>query len=75
MLCSFDSSTVLVLCCIDFGGGSSIKEQEIVRKEMGLEWMLRPAERTDKRPVVTVNSQPEEPHDQEVCHFINLACL
>ncbi|KAJ0034051.1 hypothetical protein Pint_24660 [Pistacia integerrima] len=49
----------------DYGGGSSIKEKEIVRKEMGLEWMLRPAERTDRRPAVTVNSQPDKPPAEE----------
>lgn len=78
MFYSFPVILFIWLYCVDYGGGSSIKEKEIVRKEMGLEWMLRPAERTDRRPAVTVNSEPDEPPAVEVCHFqrcINFTCL
>ncbi|WCJ34893.1 CwfJ-like family protein [Euphorbia peplus] len=34
---------------------------EIRRKEMGLDWMLRPAERTDRGPGVQSDDKPEEP--------------
>ncbi|KAL5781843.1 hypothetical protein ACOSP7_006872 [Xanthoceras sorbifolium] len=44
---------------------NSLKEKEIVRKEMGLEWMLRPAERADRRPSVSVDNQPEETPAEE----------
>ena len=41
----------------------SLKEKEIERKEMGLEWMLRV--KPDKKPSVLVE-QPEEPPTEEV---------
>ncbi|KAK1569187.1 hypothetical protein Q3G72_033611 [Acer saccharum] len=44
---------------------NSFKEKEVVRKEMGLEWMLRPAERADRRPLVSVDNQPEETPAEE----------
>ncbi|KAK3190252.1 hypothetical protein Dsin_029813 [Dipteronia sinensis] len=44
---------------------NSFKEKEVVRKEMGLEWMLRPAEREDRRPPVTVDNQLEETPAEE----------
>ncbi|KAI9196588.1 hypothetical protein LWI28_025249 [Acer negundo] len=44
---------------------NSFKEKEVVRKEMGLEWMLRPAERADRRSPVTVDNQPEETPAEE----------
>ncbi|KAB1206187.1 CWF19-like protein 2 [Morella rubra] len=48
------------------GTSRSLKEMEIVRKEMGLEWMLRPADRSDNRPVVTVDDKSEETPTEEI---------
>ncbi|KAH9682199.1 hypothetical protein WN943_028999 [Citrus x changshan-huyou] len=48
----------------DYRGSESFKEKEIVRKEMGLEWMLRPAERTARKPLVPVEKQPDEPPEE-----------
>lgn len=42
-----------------------LNEKEIERKEMGLEWMLRPAFKPDKKPEVPVE-QPEEPPEEEM---------
>ncbi|XP_021604402.1 CWF19-like protein 2 isoform X2 [Manihot esculenta] len=39
---------------------------EITRKEMGLDWMLRPADNSDRRPAVNVDNQPEKPHIEEM---------
>ncbi|XP_035542899.1 CWF19-like protein 2 isoform X1 [Juglans regia] len=50
----------------DEGTTHSMKEMEIVRKEMGLEWMLRPAERRVERPVVTVDNHSEETPTEEI---------
>lgn len=50
----------------DNKGSESFKEKEIVRKEMGLEWMLRPAERTERKPLVAVEKQPDEPLYEEM---------
>ncbi|GAV71200.1 CwfJ_C_2 domain-containing protein/CwfJ_C_1 domain-containing protein [Cephalotus follicularis] len=47
-------------------GSDPLKEKESARKEMGLDWMLRPADKTDKRPIVTVESQREETSAEEV---------
>ncbi|XVF62947.1 hypothetical protein PTKIN_Ptkin09bG0049800 [Pterospermum kingtungense] len=44
---------------------SSLNEKEIERKEMGLEWMLRPAVKPDNKPAVPVE-QPEEPPPEEI---------
>lgn len=64
--CSFDPN--FVCCSIDDNRGSeSFKEKEIVRKEMGLEWMLRPTERTERKHLVAVEKQPDEPPYEEVC--------
>lgn len=49
----------------DNRGSESFKEKEIVRKEMGLEWMLRPTERTERKPLVAVEKQPDEPPYEE----------
>ncbi|KAJ4843823.1 hypothetical protein Tsubulata_014030 [Turnera subulata] len=38
---------------------------EIARKEMGLDWMLRPGEKTIREPAVTVDQQPEESPSEE----------
>lgn len=37
-----------------------------MRKEMGLEWMLRPGEKRDEGPVMTVDNQSEEAPTEEV---------
>ncbi|XP_039044004.1 CWF19-like protein 2 isoform X2 [Hibiscus syriacus] len=44
---------------------SSLKENEIERKEIGLEWMLKPACKPDKNPSVPVE-QLEEPPTKEI---------
>lgn len=36
---------------------------------MGLDWMLRPADNSDRRPAVSVDNQPEKPHIEEVISF------
>ncbi|XP_065882007.1 uncharacterized protein [Euphorbia lathyris] len=42
--------------------GSQFSEKvEITRKEMGLDWMLRPAESTDRGPAMYSDDEPEEP--------------
>ncbi|GKU85820.1 hypothetical protein SLEP1_g439 [Rubroshorea leprosula] len=45
----------------DTNPSASLKENEIVRKEMGLDWMLRPADKVDRTPTVMVDKQSEEP--------------
>ncbi|XP_050269888.1 uncharacterized protein LOC126713964 [Quercus robur] len=51
----------------DGGAGTdSLKEKEIVRKEMGLEWMLRPGEKRDERPAMIVDDKFEETPTEEV---------
>lgn len=66
LLCSFDRHCIN--CYVDGNKGSeSFKEKEIVRKEMGLEWMLRPAEKPGRKPTATVDNQPDEPPTEEVC--------
>ncbi|CAN0904409.1 CWF19-like protein 2 [Linum grandiflorum] len=42
----------------------SFKEMEIARKEMGLDWMLRPADASDKRAAPKVDEQPVEPAEE-----------
>ena len=55
----------LFLLYIDGSGGdNSLKEKEIVRKEMGLEWMLRPEAKREERPA---EIEPEETKNEEVC--------
>ncbi|GMI93975.1 hypothetical protein like AT1G56290 [Hibiscus trionum] len=44
---------------------SSLKESEIERKEIGLEWMLKPAFKPDKKPSELVE-QLEEPPTEEI---------
>ncbi|GMI69904.1 hypothetical protein like AT1G56290 [Hibiscus trionum] len=44
---------------------SSLKESEIERKEIGLEWMLKPAFKPDKKPSEPVE-QLEEPLTEEI---------
>ncbi|XWS08844.1 hypothetical protein CRYUN_Cryun40dG0035200 [Craigia yunnanensis] len=43
----------------------SLNEKEIERKEMGLEWMIRPAFKPDKDPALPVE-QPEESPAEEI---------
>ncbi|XP_050218502.1 uncharacterized protein LOC126669162 [Mercurialis annua] len=42
------------------------EEREVMRKELGLDWMLRPADKIDKQSADNVDDQPEEPHKEEV---------
>lgn len=58
-------------CCwfADDGREYPLKE-EIERKEIGLEWMLKPAFKTDKKPLEPVE-QVEEPHTEEVWYLSN----
>ena len=49
---------------IDGGGANSLKDMEIVRKEIGLEWMLRPEA---KREEIPVEIEPEATTNEEVC--------
>ena len=58
---------ILYVAIYDNRGSKSFNEKEIVRKEMGLEYMLRPAERTARKPLVPVEKQPDEPPYEEVC--------
>lgn len=46
-----------------------MKEKEIVRKEMGLEWMLRPGEKRDERPSMIVDDKFEETPTEEVYSY------
>lgn len=52
---------------IDGGGANSLKDMEIVRKEIGLEWMLRPEAKTDRKPTMAVDNEPEKVLTDEVC--------
>lgn len=50
-----------------------MKDGEIVRKKIGLEWMLRP-EGKERTPTITVEDQPKETSIEEVCiHFVRRA--
>lgn len=51
----------------DAGGSHSLTDKEIVRKEMGLEWMLRPSDNSERKPATTSDQVPEEPQADEVC--------
>ncbi|CAN1279651.1 CWF19-like protein 2 [Linum perenne] len=42
----------------------SINEIEVTRKEMGLDWMLRPADTSDKKAAPKVDAQPKEPAEE-----------
>ncbi|XP_024019954.1 CWF19-like protein 2 [Morus notabilis] len=50
----------------DSGGANSFKDKEIVRAEMGLEWMLRPEAKMDRGPRVAVENEPEEAKNEEI---------
>ncbi|XP_057980019.1 uncharacterized protein LOC131165888 [Malania oleifera] len=43
-----------------------VKEKEIMRKEIGLEWMVRPEEKTDRQAKIPSEPQPEEHQTAEV---------
>lgn len=47
--------------CVYLAGSQYSEDIEIKRKEMGLDWMLRPAERLDRAPAMHSDDQPEEP--------------
>ncbi|KAJ7943029.1 CWF19-like protein 2 [Quillaja saponaria] len=47
-------------------GTHSLSEKESARKEMGLEWMLRPGDKTDRRPAIAVEKLPEEAPTEEI---------
>lgn len=49
--------------CIDGKGG----DLEIARKEIGLEWMLRPEARVNKPPAIAIENKPKETLTEEVC--------
>ncbi|CAK7338332.1 unnamed protein product [Dovyalis caffra] len=44
----------------------SISKIEIARKEMGLDWMLRPAKDVEGKPTVSVHHEPEESPAEEI---------
>ncbi|XP_006838815.2 CWF19-like protein 2 isoform X1 [Amborella trichopoda] len=44
----------------------SLEDMGIARKEMGLEWMLRPAQKPDLRPPTKTDSPPDEPDIDEI---------
>jgi hypothetical protein len=48
----------------------SINKIDIARKEMGLDWMLRPAKDVERRPTVSVDHDLEEPPAEEVMLFL-----
>ena len=56
---------------IDGGRGTStVKDGEIVRKKIGLEWMLRP-KRQERTPTINVEDQPKQTSIEEICiHFV-----
>lgn len=69
----YDSGLICFGCFefADSGAGTdSLKEKEIVRKEMGLEWMLRPGEKRDDRPAMIVDDKFEETPTEEVYFYI-----
>lgn len=51
----------------DAGASHSLIDKEIVRKEIGLEWMLRPNDNIERKLATTSDHPPEEPHAEEVC--------
>ncbi|XP_055813650.1 uncharacterized protein LOC129883097 [Solanum dulcamara] len=50
----------------DFDGSKSRNDHELVRKEMGLDWMLRPKDNVDKIPESISNCSAEETPAEEV---------
>ena len=52
---------------VDYGRGS-LDKNNIVRKEMGLEWMLRPKDNIERETATaTTSDQLEDPQVEEVC--------
>lgn len=47
----------------------SINKIDIARKEMGLDWMLRPAKDVERGPTVSADHDLEEPPAEEVMLF------
>nr|GEX77205.1 hypothetical protein [Tanacetum cinerariifolium] len=60
---------------IDGNGGSVNDNENIIRKEMGLEWMLRPKEEDVKPKSVPASSLPEESPANEVCFYFLIKSL
>ncbi|KAI8012600.1 hypothetical protein LOK49_LG06G02812 [Camellia lanceoleosa] len=59
----------------DYGRGS-LDNNNIVRKEMGLEWMLRPKDNIERETATTTASdQLEEPQVEEVCRPLHKLIL
>ncbi|KAK6780991.1 hypothetical protein RDI58_023175 [Solanum bulbocastanum] len=50
----------------DFDGSKSHNDHELVRKEMGLDWMLRPKDNVDKIPESVSNCSAKETPAEEV---------
>ncbi|KAJ8549113.1 hypothetical protein K7X08_032820 [Anisodus acutangulus] len=50
----------------DFDGSKSRNDHELVRREMGLDWMLRPKDNADKIPEPASNCSAEETPAEEV---------
>ncbi|MCD7462203.1 hypothetical protein HAX54_047999 [Datura stramonium] len=50
----------------DFDGSKSCNDYELVRREMGLDWMLRPKDNVDKIPESVSNCSAEETPAEEV---------
>lgn len=48
---------------------SVFDDQKIVRKEMGLEWMLRPSDGRSKSPIAADNAKSLEGPNEEVSSF------
>lgn len=66
---------LLLLSVEDSGGTNSFKDKEVVRAEMGLEWMLRPEAKMDRGPRVAVENEPEVAKNEEVCSEFQIGKL
>lgn len=49
--------------------GNEIEDRKTARTQMGLEWMLRPAENKDENPSMGAVNLPFEASKEEVCNF------
>lgn len=56
----------------DFDGSKSHNDHELVRKEMGLDWMLQPKVNVDKIPESVSNCSAEETPAEEVYFWLIL---
>ena len=68
----FDSSklSILLLDWSDDGGGSESQNlRDISRKEMGLDWMLRPKDTMEKTPATVSDKQQEVQVEAEEVSF------